>query len=200
MSKLTFLIAEKSYLVRKGLVSMILEFPQVKSVQEVDDESILVESMKNGTYDILIINPGILDKIGIPEIGKINQRSDKVLIIGLLSSDIDKKHLTFFSEVFYIDENKSHLVKKLEGIFSQILKLQPQISQMHELSKREKNILRHIALGYTNREIGEKLFISTHTVVTHRKNITKKLGIKTVAGLTVYAIFNKLIGMDEIRL
>jgi DNA-binding CsgD family transcriptional regulator len=62
-----------------------------------------------------------------------------------------------------------------------------------QLSEREIEILKLIALGYTNKEIGDKLFISIHTVITHRKNITSKLGIKTIAGLTVYAILNKII-------
>jgi DNA-binding CsgD family transcriptional regulator len=43
------------------------------------------------------------------------------------------------------------------------------------------------------------LFLSVHTVTTHRKNITKKLGIKTVSGLTVYALLNKIIKMDDLQ-
>jgi DNA-binding CsgD family transcriptional regulator len=53
-------------------------------------------------------------------------------------------------------------------------------------------------LGLTNKEISEKLFISTHTVITHRKNITAKLGIKTIAGLTMYAAINGIVSRDEI--
>jgi DNA-binding CsgD family transcriptional regulator len=68
-----------------------------------------------------------------------------------------------------------------------------------EISQREKDVLRLVALGMTNKEIGEKLFISSHTVITHRKNITSKLGIKTIAGLTVYALINRLIMADELK-
>jgi DNA-binding CsgD family transcriptional regulator len=60
-------------------------------------------------------------------------------------------------------------------------------------------VLRLVALGYTNKEIAGKLFISSHTVITHRKNITAKLGIKTIAGLTIYALLNKLITSEEIK-
>ena len=66
-----------------------------------------------------------------------------------------------------------------------------------ELSEREKEVVKQIALGRTNKEIADLLFISTHTVITHRKNITGKLGIKTVSGITVYAILNNIIEIDE---
>ena len=67
------------------------------------------------------------------------------------------------------------------------------------ISTREENIVREIAMGLSNKEIADKLFISQHTVITHRKNITRKLGIKSVSGLTIYAILNNLIRMDEVE-
>lgn len=67
------------------------------------------------------------------------------------------------------------------------------------LSDREKEIVREVARGLTNKEIADKLFISVFTVTTHRKNITQKLGIKTIAGLTVYALMNGLISPEEIE-
>ena len=67
------------------------------------------------------------------------------------------------------------------------------------LSERETEVLKQVALGYTNQEIAEQLYISRHTVISHRKNITSKLGIKTVSGLTVYAVLNNLIPKDQIQ-
>lgn len=66
------------------------------------------------------------------------------------------------------------------------------------ISDREKEIVKLVALGKTNKEISDCLFISPHTVITHRKNITSKLGIKTIAGLTVYAVLNGIINPDEV--
>jgi len=61
------------------------------------------------------------------------------------------------------------------------------------LSAREREILVCVAKGMINKEIADALNISVHTVITHRKNITRKTGIKTVAGLTVYALLNNLL-------
>ena len=68
-----------------------------------------------------------------------------------------------------------------------------------ELTIREKDIIRDVALGLSSKEIADKNFISPHTVVTHRKNISRKLGIKSISGLTIYAIINKLVSVDDIR-
>ncbi len=69
-----------------------------------------------------------------------------------------------------------------------------------DLSCREIDVLQQIVRGHTNKEIAEHLNISLNTVLSHRKNITAKLGVKTVSGLTFYAIMNGLISGDEIEL
>lgn len=68
-----------------------------------------------------------------------------------------------------------------------------------ELSAREKEILVSVAHGLLNKEIADRHHISINTVITHRKNITRKTGIKTVAGLTAYAILNNLVDINEIE-
>ena len=66
------------------------------------------------------------------------------------------------------------------------------------LSQREKEIVVCIVKGMTNKEIADKLCISIHTVVTHRRNISKKLQIHSSAGLTIYAIVNKLVDVHDV--
>lgn len=68
------------------------------------------------------------------------------------------------------------------------------------LSVREVNVLRLVVSGYTNKEIADQLSISLNTVLSHRKNITAKLGIKTVSGLTFYAIMNGYISGADMSL
>lgn len=62
-----------------------------------------------------------------------------------------------------------------------------------ELSNREKEVLREVAAGKTNLEIADSLCISVNTVITHRRNISGKLGIHSVAGLSLYAVMNGII-------
>ena len=68
------------------------------------------------------------------------------------------------------------------------------------LSQREKEIVSCVAKGLTNKEIAEVLFLSVHTVATHRRNISSKLQIHTPAGLTIYAIINKLVKLEDIKM
>lgn len=68
----------------------------------------------------------------------------------------------------------------------------------HELSPREIEVLILLTKGFINKEIADKLNISQTTVITHRKNITSKLGIKSIAGLAIYAVMHGYIEADSI--
>lgn len=65
----------------------------------------------------------------------------------------------------------------------------------NELSQREKDVLQQVVKGLSNKEIADVLCISVHTVISHRKNIARKLNIHSAAGLTIYAIVNGMIDL-----
>jgi DNA-binding CsgD family transcriptional regulator len=67
------------------------------------------------------------------------------------------------------------------------------------LSQREVEVLRHIALGHLNKEIADALGISINTVLSHRKNTTAKLGIRSASGLSVYAMMNGYMSSSELH-
>ncbi len=69
----------------------------------------------------------------------------------------------------------------------------------HGLTEREKEIIRNVARGLSNKEIAERLYLSPHTVATHRRNICAKLDIHSAAGLTIFAIIHHLLPLSEIR-
>lgn len=73
-----------------------------------------------------------------------------------------------------------------------------QQEETEELSEREKDVLVQVVNGLSNKEIADVLCISTHTVISHRKNIARKLHIHSTAGLTIYAIVNKLVDLKSV--
>ncbi|MDR1005110.1 MAG: LuxR C-terminal-related transcriptional regulator [Prevotellaceae bacterium] len=72
-------------------------------------------------------------------------------------------------------------------------------AEQETISQREKEIITCVVKGMTNKAIADKLFISVHTVMTHRRNIARKLQIHSPAGLTIYAIVNKLVEIQDIK-
>ena len=66
-----------------------------------------------------------------------------------------------------------------------------------DLTAREIDVLRAVAMGLTNKETADRLGISFNTVLSHRKNISAKLGIRSVSGLSVYAMMNGYMHPDE---
>ncbi|MCI6617418.1 MAG: helix-turn-helix transcriptional regulator [Prevotella sp.] len=68
------------------------------------------------------------------------------------------------------------------------------------LSDREKEVIVSLVQGMTNKEIADHLCISINTVITHRRNIARKLQIHSPAGLTIYAIVNNLVDISSVKL
>ena len=98
------------------------------------------------------------------------------------------------------DEVLLPLVRMIEDpLFTEMRVSRRRAAPDDALSDREKEILVSVAQGLLNKEIADRHNISINTVITHRKNITRKTGIKTVAGLTVYAILNGLIDINSVQ-
>ncbi|QQS52800.1 MAG: helix-turn-helix transcriptional regulator [Bacteroidota bacterium] len=102
----------------------------------------------------------------------------------------------YVDENIALNEDETKINSKLQSFFSKIATSE---SGDNTLSEREKEVIKLVAIGKTNKEISDTLFISPHTVITHRKNITAKLGIKTIAGLVVYSVLNGLIDPDQVN-
>ena len=81
---------------------------------------------------------------------------------------------------------------------SQMIKQNPDNNEA--LSEREKDVIVSLVQGMTNKEIAEYLCISINTVITHRRNIARKLQIHSPAGLTIYAIVNNLVDISAVKL
>lgn len=188
---ITVFLGEPSFIIRKGILQLLSEFDEIGKVHEFTTARDFEIALEEGLPDIVIANT-FFDQILRDNLPIDEESSHKVLYLyhSPLPFGESKSHLSIF-------EDKAALVEKIQHAI-QACRPQSKDDTNEDLSPREKLVLKHVALGKTNKEIADILFISTHTVISHRKNITKKLGIKTVSGLTVYAILNKLIGIDDV--
>ena len=91
---------------------------------------------------------------------------------------------------------QSRLRKRLNRWCRLLLKKK---NRQEPLTEREKEIIIGVVKGMTNKQIAEKLCLSAHTVITHRRNIAGKLQIHSPAGLTIYAIVNKFVDINDIK-
>jgi DNA-binding CsgD family transcriptional regulator len=125
----------------------------------------------------------------------INANWRKVILIKMLAGRNYMEELIFDSINF--NDPESQIINTVHLCISKKKNINDEVNS--NLSERENEILKNIALGLSNKEIGDKLFISIHTVISHRKNITHKLGIKSISGLAIYAVINKIIDASEIQ-
>lgn len=197
MARSTILIAENSFLIRKGLRAVLHNLENTEVVQSIDNKEDVCKIVNQIKPDILIINPELLPT-DCPDLKRNFINRNKLSLILITDQTNIKKELKADGYINYSD-GKNTILDLMQEILNKKNQNSLTDKSSDAISAREKNILKHIALGLTNKEIAEQLFISIHTVVTHRKNITQKLGIKSVSGLTVYAILNKLISMDEVK-
>ena len=103
-----------------------------------------------------------------------------------------------YDESISIFDDLDILSKKIAGLLN-VASEEEEVDNQDTLSQREKEIVICVVKGMTNKEIAEKLFLSIHTVITHRRNISKKLQIHSAAGLTIYAIVNKLVTLNDVK-
>lgn len=121
-----------------------------------------------------------------------------VAVVLLSTTVVDEEVLRQVDGVINIYDDEATLMRKLRTAVEQG-ETNP-YSDSHDLSERERDVLILVAKGMANKEIADRLNISIHTVMSHRKNITHKTGIKSVAGLTVYALLNNLLDQSDVTL
>lgn len=191
-------IAETSVIIRGGLTAALKRLPNVK-VQPIELLSIeaLHDCVRTQCPDMLIVNPAFGDYF---DIGKFREETSgkKIRVIALVTSFVDASLLSKYDESISIFDDLERLSKKISGLLN-VPSEEEDLENQDALSQREKEIVICVVKGMTNKEIAEKLFLSIHTVITHRRNISKKLQIHSAAGLTIYAIINKLVTLNDVK-
>lgn len=197
-TRIHIIIAETSDIIRNGLVHILHKFSNMDiDVAEIKDLSSIISQLKYNKPDILIIAPSNPALVSLPEFrNKINNPDLK--IVALQNELTDKNILNNFDKTITVYDTEATIKNKLTQLINSNGK--KDYDKNKELSDREKQIITCIAKGWSNKEIAEKLFLSVHTVMTHRRNIVNKLDIHSASGLTIYAIVNNLISVDEINI
>lgn len=195
--RLAVILVEGSFIIRAGIEQLIQEFPELELVKVFDGtEKKLDEKIIAGKPDFVIMNPDALKKDIVSFTSRLTESG--IYLIGLTNRETATNINSRFKQTLRLDAGKYELLEELKKISGNNETGRKKDSPF-ELSEREKTILKQVVIGLTNQEIADKLFLSIHTVTTHRKNITRKLGIKTLSGLTVYALMNKLVLLEEIK-
>ena len=105
----------------------------------------------------------------------------------------------FVPAVLQLEKEVTEQAKKIQEIEEKESNNTEKKESQDGLSQREKEIITCVVKGLSNKEIADQLFISIHTVITHRRNIARKLQIHSPTLLTVYAIVNKLVDISEVK-
>ena len=192
-----FILVIDSYLLRKGMNALLNRIQGLRVLREFSAGEAFLPYLESHPVDFIIIAQDEFQRWANLYISKPELLEKTILLEGTqrkgLKEDIPLNEVPA----------SIHLMEDKEAIILKIRSLLDRDNGDSEtpsmgLSPRETTIVRLVSMGLTNRQIAEKLFLSTHTVMTHRKNINSKLGIKSVSALTIYAIVNNIITIEEV--
>lgn len=190
---LIFTIAEPSEIIREGLAAVLRKINGDFRIFQVCDPGQLSHHLLLERPDVLIVNPCLL---GGENGNAIRANHRDMLCVALLTGLRDLQNLQGFDQSVSIFDDFESLREKLG-------KMEPSRPDSPDsgktLSQREIEIVSYVVKGYTNKQIADELCLSQHTVITHRRNIANKLQIHSSAGLTIYAIVNKLVTLEEVK-
>lgn len=190
-------VAETSMIVRSGLVAVLKRLPDLNvQTVEITSKEGLQHSMEAHQPEILIVNPQFEGWFDLEAFKQQYARQD-MKIVSLICTVVDANQLKGYDESINLFDDLDAVAHKISTLMNVN---EEEDSDQNSLSQREKEIIGCVVRGMTNKEIAEQLFISVHTVITHRRNITRKLQIHSAAGLTIYAIVNKLVELSEVKM
>lgn len=196
---LKILIAEPSVIIRSGLELLLKRMTGFRiQIIELSGVESLPDAMRINKPDVLIVNPVMIGGLNLSNL-KEECGCLSVKCMALVYSAFEHTRLRMFDEHINIYDSADEIRHKLERLNAEEVVSAEESDEQQMLSTREKEIVVCVVKGMTNREIATSLFLSTHTVMTHRRNIARKLQIHSASGLTIYAIVNKLVELSDIK-
>lgn len=197
-NKLNIIIAEPSCIIFEGLSGILSTRSGLRvNIIKAEELTELAQTDQSDGIDFVLINPALV-RNQTKLFYSIKKKLPGTYFIGVIYSLFDQ-HLTgLFDSIITINDSPSQITELLTKRINAQSQAEKDI-QTGTLSDREVEVLKLLVTGNSNKEIADKLFISTHTVITHRKNISQKTGIKSVSGLTIYAVVNNIIELDKLN-
>ena len=190
-------IVEKSKIIREGLESLLRSNNITSHVICMESFEEWIVALKGRTPDIVIVNPDLIKEDVEKTKAKCHLDKQTFFITIIYQYYSYKEINERFDDAIYITDSENIILTKFQNLFSQSTNA-PENSN-EQLTGREKDVLRLLLQGFSNKEVADKLSISTHTVVSHRKNIIEKTGIRSLSGLAVYAILNNIADMEDLK-
>lgn len=192
------IIIEPSTIVFAGLQSIIERMHIAESIYHVTELDTITQKLAQLRADIIIVNTAVFGFHKNLSIKSIFKDCTHASIIAFVCQYSDSQFLKQFDDIIDIYDDAQTISAKIRHIIEQDT-IDITETDTTELSEREQEVLIAVVKGLINKEIASTLNISIHTVMSHRKNITRKTGIKSISGLTVYALFNNLIKQEDVQ-
>ena len=195
-TSLKIVVAETSVITRSGLAAVLKRIPNLNAHPiEVASPEALQNYIHLHVPDIVIVNPTFGGWFDLPAFKTENKSG--IRYIALQCSVIDSNALKDYDESIAIFDDIDVITAKINHLLH--TEEEEEKEEQETLSQREREIIICVVKGMTNKAIADKLYLSIHTVITHRRNIARKLQIHSPAGLTIYAIVNKLVELQDIK-
>lgn len=183
---------EPSDILYEGITNILMRGGHHYFFSRVTDLGELGELLSSEEFQVAVVNPASLQNL-MSEFSRIRKQHSAVSWLAVSYTFTDPSVLSLFSGVISLSDSRSEVLSKVEVLAK---RCNCSDSLREELSEREKDVLKLLVGGRSNKEISDKLNISIHTVVSHRKNIVRKTGIKSLSGLAIYAITSKIVPLD----
>ena len=198
----TVLLVDDHAIVRSGVRRMLTENNAFEVVGEAATADEAVRLTRRLTPDVVVLDIGMKGRSGLDVIAEIRALGSRVVILSMQDEPAYARQAFERGAQGYVlkdgaDEDLANAIRSVledriyvHGALAARLVLRDPVD---DLSEREREILRHIALGYTNQEIAKRLYLSVRTVEAHRRHILDKLRLETRADLVRYALEHRIV-------
>jgi len=192
--KVNIVIADPYPLIYEGLFHILSKTENQFSIYKATTLNEIQHIQHQIAINIVLINPVLVQNY-IEQFIKLKAGMEQTNWLAVICAYFPPSILALFSGQIQLSDQPNFILTTIHKHIE--TDHQPEIGEHQFLSEREIDVLKLLVTGNSNKEIADKLNISAHTVISHRKNISFKTGIKSLSGLTIYAVIKNFISIDN---